>query len=202
MSFHETKNFSCGEGGALIVNDSELVERAEIIREKGTNRARFFRGEVDKYTWVDEGSSYLPSDILAGVLLAQLEQHKVIQEKRQNLWETYQKHLSGWASQFSVQLPVVPQNCESAYHMYHMLLRSRQDRDGLIHHLRERRLQAVFHYVPLHLSDMGRRFGGRPGLCPVTEDVADRTVRLPFYNSLSGSDQKRVIEGVLAFRPS
>lgn len=199
QSFHETKNFTCGEGGALLVNDAELVERAEILREKGTNRARFFRGQVDKYTWVDVGSSYLPSDILAAFLFAQLEAAESIQERRRAIWEFYRIRLAGWAGENGVGLPVVPAHCEQAYHMFYLLLPSLDARQRLIAHLRSRGIQAVFHYLPLHLSDMGRTFGGLPGDCPVTEDISDRLLRLPFYNSLAPDEQARVVESIQEF---
>jgi dTDP-4-amino-4,6-dideoxygalactose transaminase len=194
QSFHETKNFSCGEGGALLINDPGLVERAEIIREKGTNRARFFRGQVDKYTWVDIGSSYLPSDILAAFLFAQLEQREKIQLHRKQVWELYYAGLKDWADAHAVQLPHIPDDCEQSYHMFYMLLPSLELRQGLITYLRERGVYSVFHYLPLHLSDMGRSFGGKTGDCPVTERVSDRLIRLPFHNSLTSGDQEQVIE--------
>lgn len=199
QSFHETKNFSCGEGGALIVNDPTLIERAEIIREKGTNRSRFFRGQVDKYTWVDAGSSYLPSDILAAVLLAQLEQSASIQARRQRIWETYDRALRPWARERNIGLPTVPDNCDQAYHLYYMLLPSLEIRQALIQHLKAREIYAVFHYLPLHLSEVGRRLGGRPGDCPVTESLSDRLLRLPFYYELSEEEQTRVVDAVLQF---
>lgn len=200
QSFHETKNFSCGEGGALLINDPRFTERAEIIREKGTNRSRFFRGQVDKYSWVDIGSSYLPSDILAAYLYAQLEQREKIQTHRQKIWDAYHAGLKDWANKHQVKLPFVPKESEQAYHMFYMLLPSLELRQGLISHLRERDVQAVFHYLPLHLSDMGRKFGGRPGDCPVTEATSDRLLRLPFHNALSDADQRQVIEAVLEFQ--
>ena len=194
QSFHETKNFTSGEGGALLINDPVLVERAEIIREKGTNRARFFRGQVDKYTWVDIGSSYLPSDILAAFLLAQLEQREKVQLHRKQVWELYSAGLKDWADAHAVQLPHVPQNCEQSYHMFYMLLPNLELRQRLIAYLRERGVYSVFHYLPLHLSDMGQSFGGKMGDCPVTEQVSDRLIRLPFHNSLTGADQELVID--------
>jgi len=202
QSFHETKNFTCGEGGALLINDPSYIERAEILREKGTNRSRFFRGLVDKYTWVDLGSSYLPSDILAGFLYAQLEARAEIQAKRQRIWELYQDDLQGWAQEHGVQLPTVPTHCEQPYHIFYMLLPSLKLRRKLISHLRDRGIAAVFHYLPLHLSDMGRRFGGKPGDCPVTEDVSDRLLRLPFFNGLAEPDQARVIAAIKEFEVS
>jgi dTDP-4-amino-4,6-dideoxygalactose transaminase len=199
QSFHDTKNFTCGEGGALLVNENALVQRAEIIREKGTNRSRFFRGEIDKYTWVDVGSSYLPSDLLAGFLLAQLEDRHAIQQARKAVFERYHRELALWAEQNGVQLPTIPPGCIPAYHIFFMLLPSPELRQRFIEHLRRRGIQSVFHYQPLHLSDMGRSFGGRPGDCPVTESIADRLVRLPFYNTLSPLEQDEVISAVLEF---
>jgi dTDP-4-amino-4,6-dideoxygalactose transaminase len=199
QSFHETKNFTSGEGGALLINDPALVERAEIIREKGTNRSRFFRGQVDKYTWVDIGSSYLPSDILAAFLFAQFEQHKKIQLHRKQVWEMYFAGLTDWASSHGVQLPCIPEGCEQSYHMFYMLLPSLDLRQKLIAYLRERGVYSVFHYLPLHLSDMGRSFGGEVGDCPVTEQVSDQLLRLPFHNALTSSEQELVIDLLQGF---
>jgi len=199
QSFHETKNFTSGEGGALLINDSRYSERAEIIREKGTNRARFFRGQVDKYTWVDLGSSYLPSEILAAFLYGQLEQREHIQSHRKNLWDTYNLALSDWAQKNSVQLPFIPDYTEQAYHMFYMLMPNLELRQKFIQYLRDQGIQSVFHYLPLHLSDMGMKFGGKPGDCPVTEDVSDRLVRLPFHNGLSNADQELTIDAILRF---
>lgn len=198
QSFHETKNFTCGEGGALLINDPQYAERAEIIREKGTNRSRFFRGQVDKYTWVDVGSSYLPSDILAAYLFAQLEAREQIQTRRERIWQAYDECLSGWAAARGVGLPYVPAHCEQAYHMYYLLMPTLEERQRLIAQLRARDILSVFHYLPLHLSDMGRSFGGRPGDCPVTESISDRLVRLPFFNDLTEGDQMRIIEAIQA----
>jgi len=200
QSFHETKNFTCGEGGALLINDSRYIERAEILREKGTNRSRFFRGEVDKYTWVDIGSSYLPSDILAAFLYAQLEAREIIQSKRERIWNCYQEHLRDWAVDYGVQLPSVPSHCEQPFHMFYLLLPSLESRQALISHLNTLEINSVFHYLPLHLSSMGRRFGGKSGDCPVTEEVSDRLVRLPFYNDLTEAEQLRVVAALNDFR--
>ncbi len=200
QSFHETKNFSCGEGGALLINDPKLVEAAEIIREKGTNRSRFFRGQVDKYTWVDIGSSYLPSDLLAAVLYAQLQARDRIQSRRRRIWNYYHDNLADWSSEQGVSGPYVPDHCDQSYHMYYLVLPSLATRQAFIAHLKERGIMSVFHYLPLHLSPMGERFGGRAGECPVTESVADRLVRLPFYNTLDESDQARVVSAVRDFR--
>ncbi len=199
QSFHETKNISCGEGGAILINDPELVERAEIVREKGTNRSRFFRGMVDKYTWVDVGSSYLSSDILAAVLFAQLEHREQIQRERQQVWEFYDQQLRPWACDRDVQLPAVPPECEQSYHMYSIVLPSLEVRTELMRYLRERGIISVFHYQPLHLSEMGVKFGGKPGDCPVTESVSDRLLRLPFFNRLTIEQQATVVEALKKF---
>jgi dTDP-4-amino-4,6-dideoxygalactose transaminase len=205
QSFHETKNFQCGEGGALLINDPQYSERAEIIREKGTNRSRFFRGQVDKYTWVDIGSSYLPSDMLAAFLLAQLEARETIQAKRQHIWERYEAELREWGQSHSVQLPCIPAHCEQAYHLFYLLLPSLEVRQALIAHLKAHDILSVFHYLPLHLSEMGQKFGGKAGDCPVAVDISDRLLRLPFYNDLTDDDQASVIEAIKSFdgwRPS
>ncbi len=199
QSFHETKNFTCGEGGALLVNEPSLVERAEIIREKGTNRSRFFRGQVDKYTWVDIGSSYLPSDILAAFLYAQFEQREKIQHHRINIWNLYYSGLKDWAEEHGVRLPYVPDHCEQAYHMFYLILPSLDLRQKFIEYLRERGIYSVFHYLPLHLSDMGRKFGGWDAKFPVTETISDCMVRLPFHNGLTGNEQEQVLDAIQAF---
>ena len=199
QSFHETKNFTCGEGGALLVNDMRYADRADILREKGTNRTVFFRGQVDKYSWVDVGSSYVMSDVLAAFLYGQLEQWEQVQTRRRQIWEYYSLHLREWAARNGVQLPVVPAHCEQAYHLFYVLLPSLDARQALIAHLRQRGILAVFHYQPLHLSTMGRRYGGRDGQCPVAERVSDRLLRLPFYNDLSAEDLARVVEAVRDF---
>ncbi len=196
QSFHETKNLSCGEGGALVINDPKFIERAEIIREKGTNRSRFFRGQVDKYTWVDLGSSYLPSDILAAILYAQFEVRDLIQANRQRIWEYYYTHLENWAQEHNVRLPIFPPYCEHPYHLFYLLLPSLEHRQAVAAHLRRRGVLSVFHYLPLHLSKMGLQFGGRKGACPVTEDMSDRLLRLPFYNELTESEQATVVAAI------
>jgi dTDP-4-amino-4,6-dideoxygalactose transaminase len=200
LSFHETKNFSCGEGGALLINDAQFNQRAEIIREKGTDRSRFFRGEVDKYNWTDVGSSYLPSELLAAFLRAQLEHRDQIQESRRRIWEKYARELATWAETNRVRLPVVPPECEQSYHMFHVIMPSLASRQALISHLASCGILAVFHYLPLHLSPMGLRFGGRQGDCPVTEDLSDRLLRFPFFTGMSSSEQSQVIDAVRAFR--
>jgi dTDP-4-amino-4,6-dideoxygalactose transaminase len=199
LSFHETKNFTCGEGGALLINDVQLNDRAEILREKGTDRSRFFRGEIDKYTWVDVGSSYLPSDLLAAFLCAQLEHRDQIQSMRRQIWDTYARELASWAKANGVRLPIVPPECEQAYHMFYVIMPSFESRQALISHLVSLGILAVFHYLPLHLSPMGLRFGGRQGDCPVTEDLADRLLRLPFFTGMSSSEQCQVIDAVRGF---
>ena len=200
QSFHETKNFTSGEGGALLINDAELAERAEILREKGTNRSRFFRGQVDKYTWVDLGSSYLPSDLLAAFLYAQFEQRERIQLHRKNVWDFYHQYLGEWAEKNGVQMPTIPAHTEQAYHMFYLLMPDLDTRQRFIMYLREQDIYSVFHYLPLHLSDMGRKFGGTVGDCPVTERVSDQLVRLPFYNNLGGSDLERIVDAILGFQ--
>ena len=200
LSFHETKNIVCGEGGALLINDQSLLERAEIIREKGTNRSRFFRGQVDKYTWVDIGSSYLPSELLAAFLYGQLEQRARIQAARKRIWDYYHEQLTPWAEEHGVRLPVVPEGCAHPYHLYYLLAPSLASRQGMIGHLRSRGIASAFHYLPLHLSAMGRKLGGKPGDCPVTEDISDRLLRLPFYYELTGEDQARVVAALQEYR--
>ena len=199
LSFHETKNFSCGEGGALLITDSKYIERAEIIREKGTDRSRFFRGKVDKYTWVDVGSSYLLSDLLAAILYAQMEARESIQQSRRRIWEYYYHHLKDLAPRHQVRLPIVPEHCEQSYHLFYLLMPSLESRQALIGHLKRHGILSVFHYLPLHSSEMGRRFGGRRGDCPVTERVSDQLVRLPFYNDLSEAEQARVVSAIREF---
>lgn len=199
LSFHETKNFACGEGGALLLNDPTLIERAEILREKGTDRSRFFRGEVDKYTWVDVGSSYVLSDILAAYLLAQLECRERVMQTRAAVFHRYAEALAELEVAEKLRLPIVPEDCEQAYHMFYVLLPSLEQRDALIQHLKSQDILAVFHYVPLHLSPMGRGFGYTEQDCPVTQDISQRLVRLPFYNDLTEADQNRVIEQMRAF---
>ncbi len=202
QSFHETKNFTCGEGGALIVNDPQFVERAEVIREKGTDRNRFFRGQVDKYTWVDIGSSYVLSDVLAAYLLAQLERRERIQSARRRIWHRYMSGLSNWADRSGAKLPYVPEHCEQTYHLFYLILPSLEIRGQLIDHLKERGILSVFHYLPLHLSAMGLKYGGRAGQCPVTERISDRLLRLPFYNDLSERDQLDIIAAIESFGAS
>jgi len=199
LSFHETKNVTCGEGGALILNDPSRVERAEILREKGTDRSRFFRGECDKYTWVDIGSSYLPSEILAAFLYAQLEAGERLQARRRDMWNRYFGELQAWANRCGVRLPIVPSECEQSNHMFYLLMPSPAARQAIIAHVKTLGIHATFHYLPLHLSPMGRRFGGSAGDCPVTEDVSERIVRLPLSGGLTPEEQDRVLSAVTSF---
>ncbi len=198
LSFHETKNFICGEGGALLVNDEKLIQRAEIIREKGTNRTRFLRGEIDKYTWVDIGSSYLPSDLLAAFLYAQLEAKGTILTERKRVWEYYFRHLRGWAEENNVRLPLVPDNCRQSYHMFYLILPDTSRRDAVIAHLKKKGILSVFHYVPLHLSPMGRKWGYQAGDLPVTEDISERILRLPFYNQLTTGNLREIVYSLIS----
>jgi dTDP-4-amino-4,6-dideoxygalactose transaminase len=199
QSFHETKNVSCGEGGAIVLNDPSLLARAEILREKGTDRSRFFRGEVDKYTWVDVGSSWVLSDLLAAVLVAQLEHRAEIQAARRRIWTRYATELAGWARAQDVRLPIVPDHCEPAWHLFHLLLPDLARRTAFLAHLVARGVHGVFHYLPLHLSPVGVAAGGRPGQCPVTERVSDQLVRLPLFTGLRPDEQARVIDAVTSF---
>lgn len=201
QSFHETKNITCGEGGALLINNTSLIERAEIIREKGTDRSRFFRGQVDKYSWVDIGSSYVMSDVLAAFLYAQLEVWQNIQVKRGQVWDYYDKHLRSWAKENGIGCPVVPPHCEQSYHMYYLVMPSLDARQALISFLKSHGILSVFHYVPLHLSPIGRQMGAGNGSCPISEQKSDRLVRLPFYNDLRREDQDRVIAAIRQFQP-
>lgn len=200
LSFHETKNITCGEGGALIINQPEYVERAEVIREKGTNRSQFFRGQVDKYGWVDVGSSYLPSEVLAAFLVAQLQAAESIQQRRHAAWARYNTELRGWAEARGIGLPFIPADVEHPAHMFYLLLPTLERRQAFIAHMWQAGVMTPFHYVPLHTSIMGRKLGYKDGDCPITENVSDRLARLPLYASISNEDQSRVIEQALAFR--
>ena len=173
------------------------MERAEIIREKGTNRAMFFRGQVDKYTWRDLGSSYVMSDVLAAFLYGQLELWEKIQWLRKGLWEFYDAHLGDWAIRNGIRLPTVPGYCEQAYHMYYLILPTPDARQSLMQHLRERGILSVFHYLPLHLSKQGSEFGGRPGDCPVAESVSERLLRLPFFNGMTEAQREATMSALL-----
>jgi len=192
MSFHATKTFTCGEGGALLINDAGLIPRAEIIREKGTDRSKFLRGEIDKYTWKDLGSSYLPSDILAAFLFAQLEAYEIVQKKRKELWNTYLSLLSDDEKFNGIKLPSIPPYCEPSYSLFYLLCPSIVKTNFLIDQLRKRGVQCESHYPPLHLSPMGKNWGYKRGDLPLTEDLSSRLVRLPFHNELKKSEQKKI----------
>jgi len=200
QSFHETKNLTCGKGGALLLNDADLLDRAKVIRNKGTNRAQFLEGLVDKYTWVDLGSSYQPSDLLSAFLLCQLEARTRIQEKRKGIWQRYHEGLTDWALDNGVRQPVVPKHVEQTFHMYYLLLPTADHRSRFIAFLEDRDINAVFHYVPLNLSPMGEHLGAQPGDCPVAEDVSSRLVRLPFFTGLDEANQEVVIRTVGEYR--
>jgi dTDP-4-amino-4,6-dideoxygalactose transaminase len=200
LSFHDTKNFTSGEGGVLLINDPALVPRAEILWHKGTNRSRFFRGEIDKYTWVDLGSSYTPSEFTAALLYGQLEAREAVQGARERLWRRYRSELAEWAAAQGVALPPAPEDRLPAYHLFFLVMPTPEAQARLIAELKERGIQSVFHYQPLHSSAMGQRLGGKPGDCPVTERVSASLVRLPFFTSLSESDQSEVIEAVTSFK--
>lgn len=192
QSFHETKNIVCGEGGALLLNDARDVDRARVLYDKGTNRRAFFLGEVDKYSWVDTGSSFGLADPLAAYLTAQLEQRDVIQAKRREVYEDYRRLLAPHAARLDFVLPHVPDDCEPAYHLFHVLLRNQPTRDAVLDRMRAAGVQAVFHYVPLHDSKAGRQFAARPTECPVASDVSGRLLRLPFHNNLTPDERQRV----------
>jgi len=197
LSFHETKNFVCGEGGALVLNDEVDVDRARVLYDKGTNRRAFMLGQVDKYTWKDTGSSFGLSDVLAAYLLAQLEQREVIQAKRRSIHERYAAALSPYAEELDFQLMQVPEGRGSAYHMFYVLLPDRDRRNDSLEMLRKLGVQATFHYLPLHTSDAGRAFSVRETECPVSEQISDRLLRLPFYNDLREHDIDRVVTAFL-----
>ncbi len=198
FSFHETKNIISGEGGALVVNDPELALRAEIIREKGTNRSGFQRGEVAKYTWVDIGSSYLPGELIAAFLYGQLERHQEIREHRLRLWDAYAEAVAPLASTGQIQLPTYSDRHQHNGHLFCMLWRNGDERNAFITHMRSLAIMTPFHYVPLHDSPAGQRLGKTPHPLPVTSDVSDRLVRLPMFWSL-GDDQAKVLDGVRSF---
>ena len=198
-SFHATKNYTCGEGGALCINDSRFIGRAEIVREKGTDRSRFLRGEVDKYTWVDIGSSYVPSELASAFLCAQLELLDPIAARRREIYELYDSRLRPLEERGLLQRPVVPEGCQSNYHMYFVLLPERGTRDRLIEHLRAEGISTVFHYLPLHDSPMGQTFGYQTGDLPVTEDIAGRVLRLPFFYDITEPIQQTVVDSIGAF---
>jgi len=199
LSFHETKNYTCGEGGALLVNRSDWTQRSQILRDKGTNRQRFLRGEVDRYTWCDVGSSFVAAELLMAFLLAQLEQMDTLTELRLAVHSRYRQGLADLETRGDLRLPYCPPHCQSNGHIFYVLTQSPDDRHRLIAYLRTCGIQAVFHFVPLHTSPMGQRLGYRPGMLPVTESVAERLIRLPVYAGLSAADQDEVIRAVRRF---
>ena len=199
-SFHQTKNIQCGEGGALLINDDQFVVRSEILREKGTNRKQFVAGQVDKYTWVDIGSSYLMSDILAACLYSQLLDISEIQEQRKMIWNAYFGGLKEWALTNGVQLPYVPENCDQGFHMFYLILPTTEARSNFILHLNGKGISAVFHYLPLHASPMGKRFDTNNNRCPVTCETSDRLVRLPFFQDLTPDELSFVISIVTQYQ--
>lgn len=201
QSFHETKNIACGEGGALLVNDDSLIERAEILREKGTNRSQFLKGQVDKYTWVDIGSSWVISDLLAAILFGQLERADEINGRRLQIWNRYHSELMQWSIENRVIQPHVPMECEHVGHVYFLRLQNGEQRTRFIGHMKEQGISCVFHYQPLNTSPVGKRFGGFEGQCSVAEQAGQCLVRLPLFNSMSDDEQTRVIETVLRFTP-
>lgn len=196
-SFHETKNYSSGEGGAILINSDEaLIKRAEIIREKGTNRSQFFRGEVNKYSWVDIGSSYLPSDILSALLYAQFEKLDEIQQKRKRVYESYYNGLKRLEKEGKLRLPIIPEYCESNYHMFYIILNSEKERNYLMDKLKEKEISSVFHYIPLHSSLMGLKFGYKQGDLPRTENLSGRLLRFPMYAGLKDYEVQFVISEI------
>ena len=198
LSFHETKNVVCGEGGALVLNDARDVDRAHVLYDKGTNRQAFLLGQVDKYSWKDTGSSFGLADALAAYLCAQLERAEEIQTRRREVFERYQRALEPRARELGITLPAIPPGAECAYHMYYVLAPDRPTRDHVLQSLRRDGITATFHYVPLHSSDAGRRFAPVQTDCPVTDDVSGRLLRLPFYNTLSEADSERVVASLVA----
>ncbi len=198
-SYHETKNYVCGEGGTLTMNHPELQTRAEIIRDHDTNRQQLFRGSVEKYTWVDIGSSYVLSLLFCAFLYAQLETLDEIRALRKQVFDNYQHLLGGLEDEGFLQMPVIPDECETNYHMFYILHKDQETRDALMQYLREHDINAVFHYIPLHTSPMGRSFGYSEGQLPVTEDLSGRLLRLPFFNEISFSQQERITDWINSF---
>ena len=200
LSFHDTKNLHCGEGGALLTNDTVLMARAEMIREKGTNRAQFLRGQVDKYSWQDIGSSYLPSELNAAVLDAQLQHFDEIQVRRHHVWDSYSRALPEWAERNGVRLMTIPPDRDHTAHLFYLLAPSLDDRDAMITHLRERGVVAPFHYVPLDTSPAGLKYGRTPVPCRNSADFSTRLLRLPLGPAMTDDQIGRVVDGVTSFR--
>lgn len=198
-SFHETKNYSMGEGGAVVINDPEYIERAEILREKGTNRSKFLRGQIDKYTWVDFGDSYLPSELNAAYLYPQLLKADEINENRLAVWNRYDEAFRELAEKKLIEVPFIPEDCVHNAHMYYIKTKDIEERTALISWLRKNDILAVFHYVPLHSAPAGRKFGRFDGLDEYTTKESERLVRLPLYYNMDPADQEKVIEAVFSF---
>lgn len=199
FSFHETKNVISGEGGAIVLNNEKFIERAEIIREKGTNRSKFFRGEVDKYTWVDIGSSYLPSDLLAAFLYAQLENMDEIDKRRQEIFDYYYQALAPFANKGLLRQPIITSKSQSNNHLFYIILKDEETRNALMDHLKSKGILAVFHYLPLHLSPVGLSMGYKEGQLPVTESMSGRLLRLPFYYDLKKDEQGEIVKCIKKF---
>ncbi|PCI07183.1 MAG: dTDP-4-amino-4,6-dideoxygalactose transaminase [Gammaproteobacteria bacterium] len=200
QSFHETKNITCGEGGALVLNSEKYIEQSEIIREKGTDRSKFFRGQIDKYSWVDKGSSYVMSDLLAAFLYGQLVHIDAIQEKRKNIWQRYDSNLNEWAKKNDVTQPFVPDHCEQAYHMYYLLMPDIETRTRFIQHLKTNNIGSAFHYVPLHSSKMGKEYCKTKYEMKNTNEVSSTLIRLPFFNDYDAQTQLEIIEVISGFQ--
>jgi dTDP-4-amino-4,6-dideoxygalactose transaminase len=199
FSFHETKNLSMGEGGAIVTQNQDMEEMAEIIREKGTNRSKFFRGQIDKYTWVEAGSSYLPSELNAAYLCAELEEADKILENRMATWQFYQENLKGLEDAGILELPVIPKECKHNAHMFYIKTKNLEERTRLIRYLKERGINAVFHYIPLHSAPAGRRYGEFRGQDIYTTKESERLLRLPLYYGMEPADRERVVEAVTSF---
>ena len=198
-SFHETKNFSMGEGGALLINDPSNIERAEILREKGTNRSKYFRGEIDKYTWVDVGSSFLPSDILSAFLWGQLERADELYNERMHIWETYYKLLKPLENNGAITLPFIPEGITHNAHIFYIKTGSLNERTSLIDYLKKHNIHAVFHYVPLHSAEAGQKYGRFSGIDEYTTTESEKLLRLPMYYGLSDDDIYTVVEAIKGF---
>ena len=198
-SFHETKNISCGEGGALLVNDENFIEQAEIVREKGTNRSKFFRGQVDKYTWVELGSSYLPSDMLAAYLYPQLSEMEQINDRRIELWNNYHKNFEEFESKGIIKRPYVPVNCKHNAHMYYLRFGSLDIRTKFINFMKQNEIMCVFHYIPLHSSPAGQKYGQVVGKMDITNNVSDTLVRLPLFYGMNFEMQEIIINKIFLF---
>jgi dTDP-4-amino-4,6-dideoxygalactose transaminase len=201
LSFHETKNISCGEGGALVAFDHDLLERAEVHREKGTNRSQFFRGMIDKYTWVDVGSSWLPSEFSMAVLVASIMGAEVTQARRHTIWSTYDAELASWADARGVRRPHIPTGVEHPAHLYYLLLPDLDARTRFIDHMKQAGVHVVFHYVPLHSSPMGQQLVGNDVHLPVTDSISEQLVRLPLFPDLTDDELGQVVTAVKSFRP-